>query len=350
VLTGATDQLYDNESSAVGLIGRVRGRLARLGQLDRALADFAEQLDKAEIQLSETIREIRGYLDRTDFDPADLEQMQERLDFLLGLERRYQMPIDELKIEAEKWAAELDSLVFEDEERGKLVKPRGTCLKKLRDSALRLSRARRDAAEVLDKQVTTEIEQLMLVGARFRTQFGYEEDSTSDLVVDERPIRPRSDGIDDVVFHIRTNPGEAEGSVIEVASSGELSRIALALKSVVSIGREGSVLVFDELDAGVGADMGEVIASKLEMLGRSYQIVCITHMPQIAVRGESHLVVKKVSRDERTYTRVEPSTGIERIEEIARMLGGREGSQKRLALAKEMLQSKKRKLPINVRP
>jgi DNA repair protein RecN (Recombination protein N) len=348
VLSEAGAQLYDDDASAVGLIGQIRRRLSRIENLDKRLADFAEQLDRAEIQLGEAVADMRAFAERLDFEPGRLEQMQERLDLLIGLERRYGTPVDALVEQAKAWSAELESLIFEDEERAKLRERRAGCLDRLREAGQRLTRSRKGAAQKLDKRMTDEIEQLMLRGARFRTQFGYEVDDNSDLVVDGQRVRPRPDGLDDVAFCVRTNPGEAEGILSDVASSGELSRIALALKSIVSTGRVGSVLVFDELDAGVGGDMGDVIAGKLERLARDYQIVCITHMPQIAARAARHLVVKKATHGGRTYARVQPAEGDDRVREIARMLGGKQGSEKRLALAREMLHSKK--TPSSARP
>ena len=149
------------------------------------------------------------------------------------------------------------------------------------------------------------------------------------------------DGADVVRFMVRTNPGESEGPVDEIASTGEISRISLALKQILqnsggrAVGR--AVLVFDELDAGIGADLGDVIAEKLLELSARYQIICITHMPQIAAVGERHLVVSKRSEDGRTVAGVSAVAGEERKREVARMLGGREGSDKRIALAGELL-------------
>ena len=160
----------------------------------------------------------------------------------------------------------------------------------------------------------------------------------------------RPDGADVVRFMVKTNPGESEGPLAEIASSGELSRIALALKDVVSTGTERAVLVFDEVDGGVGADLGETISRKLEALADSYQIICITHMPQIAARGDHHLVVSKQTDKGRTFTRVAEIEGENRLGEIARMLGGSEGSEKRLALAREMLQKRKGRSTSEVRP
>jgi len=197
--------------------------------------------------------------------------------------------------------------------------------------------------------MSAELRELMMPGARFRSRIGVVEDRTSALRIDDQPVRFGPGGIDEVVFHVRTNEGEAEGSVADIASSGELSRIALALKKVASVGREGTVLVFDELDAGVGADLGEMLARKLSSLAERFQIVCITHLPQVAAAARRHLVVAKTTEKSRTYVHVHDVSDRVRVEEIARMLGGKVGSQKRLALAEEMLHIQRGKTP-HVRP
>jgi DNA repair protein RecN (Recombination protein N) len=196
-----------------------------------------------------------------------------------------------------------------------------------------------------------ELKDLMMPGARFRTEICYREVAGSPFLMDGVPVEPGPDGADAVRFMIRTNRGEAEGAVDEIASTGEISRIALALKKITNVGKPGSVLVFDELDAGVGADLAGPIAEKLLDLSSYYQIICITHLAQIAAAGKRHLVVSKRSVKDRTYADVSGVDGEDRKREIARMLGGEEGSDKRMALAAEMLEkadSHRRRL--NVRP
>ena len=340
-LTRAGELAYDDESSAASLTAQARAGLDKLADIDPKLKAFAEQLRDAEIQLQETAREMRAWVDGLDFEPGRLAEMQERIEYLKGLERRYRMPIDELVEEKEEWRAELESLAFEDEEREKLRKEKSYRVKALARAAQALRATRKEAALVLDKRMTQQLEELMMPGARFRTGIDAVPDPASDLRINGDTVTVYADGIDRVEFRVRTNQGEAEGNVAEIASSGELSRIALALKEVVSMGREGSVLIFDELDAGIGADLGEMIARKVLAIADGYQIICITHMPQIAARGRHHLVVSKGSHKGRTYVTVEPVDGDDREREIARMLGGKEGSAKRIALAREMLQPKK---------
>lgn len=342
--------VYEDEASAVSLVSRARNRIARLGGIDARFDTFAKELENAEIALKETAANVRAYLDGLQFEPQDLEKKQSRLAVLMDIERRYKMPVGEILEESERWKTELGLIEFEDEERAKLETEKKNRLAELRKAALALSESRRKSAREFDDKMTWELGELMMAGARFRSDISYEADPASDLVVEKTHVRVQSHGIDRVEFYVQTNPGESEGPLSEVASSGELSRIALALKEVVSTGREGSLLVFDEVDVGVGADLGEMISRRLHRLGRSYQIVCITHMPQIAAKAGHHLVVGKKTVEGRTYTEVLEVEGDERLREIARMLGGREGSEKRLALAREMLQKEKSRLSPEVRP
>jgi DNA repair protein RecN (Recombination protein N) len=336
-LAEVQNAVYEDESSAVALLSRARSRLARIAALDARFEAFAGVIENAEIALKDVVADVRSYLDGLQFEPGDLGEKQARFGVLLDFERRYAKPIDEILAESERWKSDLAAIGSEDGERPKLAAERASRLEDVRAAAVALSETRRKAARELDKKMTHELGGLMMAGARFRTDIGVEEDAASDLVIDGVGARMHPHGIDRVEFCVQTNPGEPEGALADVASSGELSRVALALKEVVSTGREGSLLVLDEVDVGVGADLGDMIAGRLERLAKSYQIVCITHMPQIAAKAQRHLVAGKSTAKGRTFTQVSVVSGEARVAEIARMLGGREGSEKRLALARELL-------------
>jgi DNA repair protein RecN (Recombination protein N) len=189
----------------------------------------------------------------------------------------------------------------------------------------------------------------MMRGAHFRTDIAHALDPHGGVHIDGRAVAVFEHGIDVVRLRVRTNTGEAEGPLEEIASTGELSRIALVLKPLA--GGTGTTLIFDEIDAGVGADLGDVLAEKLLALAGAHQIVCITHLPQIAARGSHHLVVEKETVKERTRVRVYAADGDARTREIARMLGGSEGSAQRTALARELLASTSARRPgTRVRP
>jgi DNA repair protein RecN (Recombination protein N) len=199
-----------------------------------------------------------------------------------------------------------------------------------------------------DAAVNAGLARLMMRGARFRTDISHAVEPDSTVRADEQGVTVFEHGLDVVRMRVSTNPGEAEGPLEEIASTGELSRIALVLKPLAGGG--GSTLIFDEIDAGVGADMGDVLAEKLLALAAGHQIVCITHLPQIAARGDHHLVVLKETVKDRTRVRVGTATGENRTREIARMLGGSEGSAQRTALARELLSNPSSHPGTRVRP
>ncbi len=344
-LNAASEAIYDSDNAATESVARAIKQISRVSSFDSSFEAFGEALETAQITLKECAGEMRSYLAGLEFDPAKLEEKQERHAFLAGLERRYGKPLDEILEDRRQWGRELDSLTFEDEERTHLEKDLQQKVKKLCGIARKLSVTRTQAAKKLDAVITAEMEKLMMPGATFRTEISRETDAQSPLEIDGRTVKLQPDGIDQVEFFVRTNKGEAEGSLCDIASTGEISRIALALKKVTRAGADTGTLVFDEIDAGVGADLGEVIAQELFSLARRYQIVCVTHMPQIAAAGESHIVVSKKSGGGRTNVQTAPVDGEERLKEIARMLGGREGSEKRLALAGEMLEIRSKRSP-----
>lgn len=341
VLRTACDVLYENESSAVSGIAHAIKQLSRIRLIDEKFASLGEALDGARITLKECAEEMSSYLDGLEFDARKLQQMQERLEFLTSLERRYGKSVDQILDDRVEWERELDSLTFEEEDRRNLEQTFESKLSVLAAAARRLTQSRTKAAHKMDASITAEMQKLMMTGATFRTVIERETDARSPLRVDGRGVRLQADGIDRVEFFVRTNRGEAEGSLSDIASTGEVSRVALALKKVTRAGADTGTLVFDEIDAGVGADLGEMIAGELRELSKTYQIICITHMPQIAAAADSHAVVTKKSVKGRSQVSVSPVADRERQLEIARMLGGREGSKKRLALAAEMLQKEK---------
>lgn len=331
----------DGADGTTAAVSRAVRGLSRVADVDARLGEFVSQLEEAEVTLRDCADGVRSWLDGFEFDPGRLGAIRDRRSYLFELERRYGMDADDLVARCEKWRRELDSVAFEDEERGELEERRRLAAGALQKAAAGLTRARRKAARELDGEMTRELEALVIKGARFRSVVEPDLAPDGHLEARGKPVNAGPDGADVVRFLVRTNPGEVEGPVDEIASTGEISRISLALKQTLQTGRgraaRRAVLVFDELDAGIGADLGDVIAEKLLELSARYQIICITHMPQIAAVGERHLVVSKSSRDGRTVAGVTTVAGEERRREVARMLGGREGSDKRIALAGELL-------------
>ena len=331
--------IYDEEGSVTEVLSTVQRRMEAVGDFDPALSAAAEHLAGAGVAVSECVDALRSLAGRLEFDPEEFQRLEERLDLLLTLESRYGMSCDQLIEASAGWREELNSIEFEGERRGALMATLDAAAAATQAAARALTKSRQAAAGKLDRQMTAAMEGLMMRGAAFRTSIDHSPDARSPVKSGRSPVALLEDGVDVVRFMVRTNPGQEEGPLERVASTGEVSRIALALKELTSSRRAGEVLIFDEIDAGIGADLGAVVGQKLLALSDHYQIICITHMPQVAARAHHHLVVIKESDDERASVRVETVDGPGRRSEIARMLGGAEGSERRRALAEELLQS-----------
>jgi DNA repair protein RecN (Recombination protein N) len=331
--------LYDDEVSASAMVGRVDHHVAPLSSLDPRIAEMAAFLAEACAALDEAAARARAVIDGLDFEPSEVERLQERLDALTRLEQRYRMNADALIEQAAEWKRSLEHLEDADDRRRELtaaVVRRGS---DVAQAGQALTRTRVRAAGELDRRVTAEIAHLHMRGATFRTVVEHAPDPTSPVRVGDEAVAAFDDGLDLVRMRARTNPGEAEGGVEAIASTGELSRMALVIKSLTGSGSAGTTLVFDEIDAGVGADLGDVLAEKLLALAARHQILCITHMPQIAARAPVHIGVEKEVEEARTRVKLRRLEGDDRTREIARMLGGDGGSERRLALAQELLAS-----------
>jgi DNA repair protein RecN (Recombination protein N) len=329
--------LYDDDRSAAALVGESTRRVEALAGVDPRLAGIADRLQQAAALIAEAADEARALVNGLEFEPADVERTQERLDALVRLERRYGAAVDALIEQKAAWKEILESLDGGAGRRDELERAVEDAARTVALAGAALTSARVEAAGDLDRRVTDGIHALSMRGASFRTDIRYEEDPESRVRVAGAGVVCQEDGLDLVHMRVRTNPGEAEGGLDEIASTGELSRVALVLKQLAASGAPGTTLIFDEIDAGVGADLGDALAENLLALSKRHQIICITHMPQIAARGQSHLVVHKDIDGDRTRVRVHAAEGDERTREIARMLGGGEGSDRRLALAAEML-------------
>ena len=342
-MADACASLYDDEASASSTVGRVERALAPFSSLDARMAEMAARLAEARAAIDEAVAHARDVIDGLEFEPAEVERLEERLDALTRLEQRYRLDADALLVEAQAWKQSLAHLDDADVRRADLAREVDLRAHALAQAGAALSRTRVRAASELDRRVTADLVGLHMRGATFRTDVATQPDAESPVRVGDARVAVFDDGLDVVRMRARTNPGEAEGGVETIASTGELSRMALVIKSLAGSGTAGSTLVFDEIDAGVGADLGEVLAEKLLALAERHQIICITHMPQIAAKAPSHIGVVKEVDGARTRVRLRQLEGDERTREIARMLGGDEGSDRRLALAHELLTSAPRR-------
>lgn len=332
---GAEDALYARDRSICEEIAHVAHSLSEAAKLDVGLEPLAIQVDAARAQLEDAARELGRYARGVTSDPEKLAALEERHHRLDKLKRKYGGSITSILSHREAAARELDSLDHHEERAAEKRAEHEAALVDATRAARDLSKKRRVAAAKLGAAIAEELQSLGMGGAKILVDVAPIDGRAGEVVVDG--ARLTSTGIDRVEFLIAPNKGEEARPLRKVASGGELSRAMLAIKRVLAgLGPVG-LYVFDEVDSGVGGAVAEVIGRKLREVALHQQVICITHLAQIAVFADSHLRVHKESKGERTRSVVAPLAEAERLEEIARMLGGVRIGEKTRAAAAEML-------------
>lgn len=341
-------QESDGEQMAVvDALGSVEQALNRLARVDPTTAPLAEQLEQAAALLDDLARELGRYRDDIEFNPRRLAQVEERLHLIHSLERKYGDTIAEVLAYGERAAVELETITHAGERIEELEAEEARLLAELGRQGAALSAARRAAGERMARAIEAELADLQMARARFGVQITWTADPAGAVVdadaaaaAGEQPGRYAFDlhGLDTVSFLVSANPGEPLRPLAKVASGGETSRLMLALKTVLGRADETPTLIFDEIDQGIGGRVGATVGRKLWGLTKSahgvsntqqaihsthaaHQVLCITHLPQLAAYGDVHFHVAKQTAAERTTTRVERLIGAARVAELARMLG-----------------------------
>ncbi|MGY3447698.1 DNA repair protein RecN [Bradyrhizobium sp. USDA 4353] len=328
-LRDAQDAVSGNQSPIAALAAAVR-RLERRAVSSPALVDPAvKAMDAAINALEEADQHLTAALAATDFDPLELERIEERLFALRAAARKYSTPVDGLAALAAKYAADVVLIDAGAEQLKKLEAAAAAADGRYAAAAAKLSAARTKASEKLNRAVHAELGPLKLERAKFMTQ------------VDSDADAPGPEGIDRVEFWVQTNPGTRPGPMMKVASGGELSRFLLALKVVLSDRGSAPTLVFDEIDTGVGGAVADAIGARLARLAHGVQVMAVTHAPQVAARADQHLLISKdaLDRGKRVVTRVNTLATLHRREEIARMLAGAEVTAEARAAADRLLEA-----------
>ena len=290
---------------------------------DETLQPLVETLRSVSYEIEEAGRDIAQYRDAIEFNPERLAQIDERLDTIRSLKRKYGDTLDEVLAYAGETARKLDALEHGEARSGEVTAELDAARKRLTDLCADLTAARSALAERFAAAVTAELADLAMVKTRFEVAIA--------------PGDPSARGADRVEFVIAPNPGEPMRSLARIASGGEISRVMLALKSALARREPLPTMVFDEIDVGVGGHTATVIGEKLATLAESAQVVCITHLPQIAGYAGLHFRIEKEAASDRTVVRVATVEGEERVAEIARMLGGTASSETVLQHARELL-------------
>lgn len=331
----AYDSLYSSDSACIAELSRILNSLRDIAAIDPRADDAVKSVKDALPLLEEAGYFLRDYKEKLDNDPQRLEQIQERLELIKGLKRKYGGSIQEILDYKDKAVIELEALQHSEEKLETLKKELDELKKGLTEKAGALSKKRKTSAKKIEAEVISHLSELSMPDTRFSINITQEKgDDTSD------GLKATQKGIDGVEFLISPNVGEDLKPLAKIASGGELSRIMLALKSIIAKGDNIPVLIFDEIDAGVGGKTAENVGRKLKNLSASHQVICITHLPQIASYADRHLKIEKKVKKDRTVVEIAAVEKDERTEEVARMLGG-EISEVSLKHAKEMLKKGK---------
>lgn len=311
------------ESPAVtDLLGEVVQMLASLSKIDSQQTGLHEQVEGVALTLSELARDLRAYQDEIEFNPRRLEEIEERLELLHHLERKYGGSLESTLAFLDKARQELDQMTHATERIEALEAEEDECRLKLAEQAQRLSDRRYQFAEKLGNAVEKELADLNMAGAKFKVDLRLKPDGKGLKLTNGETVAFDESGIDQAEFLIAPNPGEGLKPMVKIASGGETSRLMLALKSVLAQADDIPTLIFDEIDQGIGGRVGTIVGEKLWQLGRQHQVLCVTHLPQLAAFGDQHFRVAKKLLSGRTTTQVEKLASEKREMELAIMLGG----------------------------
>jgi len=316
------DDSVSASSSAVDRVSEALPVLKNVVETDPSLQTKLGYLEELVHGLEELAREVRSYGDSLNYDPQRLEEVQNRLELLRGLKRKYGGSIGAVLDYLAKAEAELEGLTSSGERREQLEVRRVQLKKDMGALASRLSAQRRQAAEKLAAAVKKELADLSMAQVEFNVSIRQESSPEGIPFPDGASYRFDSTGVDDVIFMASTNPGEPMKPLDRIASTGEISRFMLALKSALAEADTIPVLIFDEIDIGIGGRSGEVIGRKLWNLSRNHQVICVTHLPQIAAFADAHYSVSKRTAGERTISSIETLDDDSRLNELAVMIGG----------------------------
>jgi DNA repair protein RecN (Recombination protein N) len=331
----ALDEGSPEAPSAVDQFGAVMEAINGLARIDPSQSELSSQAQEVFDRLTDMARDLRGYAEGIEFNPKRLDQVEERLNLIHILKRKYGATIPDILAFAEKARDQLEAITHAGERIAQLQAEEAVCLVELGRNGTALSEKRHAAAQKLQAEIEKELDDLRMPGARFSVDFQERPDPDGVPLADGRRVAFDANGLERVEFLIAPNPGEGLKPLVKIASGGETSRLMLALKNVLVRADHVPALIFDEIDQGIGGRVGTIVGQKLWHLARMHQVLCITHLPQLAAFGEQHIQVHKQVQAGRTLTIAESVSGEARLQELAQMMG--EVSAGTLHSAREML-------------
>ena len=331
--------LLEEGSGARERVALAEHELRSLARLDDRWGPLADRLAGLEAEVEDVAAEVRALADTVDHDPASLSRLEDRLGDIHRLLRRYGDDEEAVIAHGERAAAEAARLRGLEDERALRAAEDARLLLGVADAAASLSILRHATADELGRAVSSVLAELGFPADAFAVAMGRRPAARDDpaVEVDGDAVAFDASGIDTVVFTFRPNPGEPARPLAKIASGGELSRVALAVKQVLAEVDETPVLVFDEIDTGIGGRSADPVGRSLWTLARAHQVLCVTHLPQIAAYADAHYRIAKRERDGRTVTEITPLDRAARETELAQMIGGPDGGEAALASARELL-------------
>jgi len=331
-------ELYDIDGSIIERLSLTKKELEKGGEYDPRFKEHIENLDSALLQLNDSSRFLQGYKDSLNFDPEKLEKIRERLNLINSLKKKYGQSVEEVLSYADKIKVDLEKIENRDEliqETEQEIKDLRQILKK--DSML-LSDKRKEKGSELARKIKKELSFLGMERCDFEVKISQREEENGLLEINGKRYYVDEKGLDQVEFYVSPNPGEELKPLAKIASGGEISRIMLALKSVLAKSDQIPTMIFDEVDVGIGGEIAEAVGKRMKTLSSTHQIICITHLQQIASQADYHFKVYKEVSKNRTIAKIKLLSREERIKEIARMIGGKKISDLSLEHAAEMIE------------
>ena len=317
----------DEREGAAALLGEAEQSLHAAGRISTQAAELLDKLVEVRCAADDIAEQIRDLRDAFDFEPGELDQIESRLDVLHRLKKKYGDSVDEMLDYLYRCKKELDEIQFSTDTIARLEKEQSKALADARKAAEALSQTRKKAAKALEQRIQSELAQLDMPKVRFQVEFG---PKPGEFAMDDT-------GMDEVQFLMSANVGEDLKPIQKIASGGELARIMLALKNVLAENDQVGTMVFDEVDTGVSGRAAQKVAEKLADVAHAKQVLCVTHLPQLAAMADVHFSVEKGERDGRTYTQVERLSRQRRCEELARLTSGEHITDATLSAAEELL-------------
>lgn len=330
-------KLYDDDNSAISAISQTAQHLQELSAFDDQMRGMVQEAESSVIILEEIVRTLQNYASKIELDPARLEEIRNRIADLSFLKKKYGPSIDDVIAKRNRLAVDLNKIQTLDDEIARKKNDWNVAIEEYKHHAIAISTERKKYAVKLKKRIPEILAKMGMNHTEFAVEFTHKIDESGWFTLDEKRYHATSSGFDFVEFFIKTNPGQARRPLIEIASGGEVSRIMLALKSVIAHAVQIPVLLFDEIDTGISGRIAHAVGEILHELAQSHQIICITHLPQIASAGDYHFLVEKHSDEVSAATQVRMLNPQEREHAIAQLLAGKDVSETHIASARELL-------------